>query len=274
MNELFLLDELYNKTYSIENYPQENNLEKFLYYKYQKNDGIDPDASEIMMKIHLDGNQLFDKDKSYYEKYAWRKYQIINNGTYYRGDTIFNCMELLLQIANNYREGRKNEKIDVNSLKKTDFYLRNEDLINNFIYWCYNPGNMCVVPFSQRNSSLNIAKEYLSQPGYKYCIKDSADCFFRVLANYFTDTQTSKSKEKIEERLDNDKKYRAWRERYHGHIDKFISDNCFQPFFEGNVPKPFFIISEEGFEADIKEYMKRVINALKERTRLLMNPVV
>jgi len=273
MNEMFILDELYINKYGIESYPKDGDLlDKFIYYKYKKVGGIDPDASEEVMNIHLKSNLLFAGFQAYTENYAWRKYQIKCNDICYRGDTIFNCMELLLQIAGHYRKEGKNQKIDIDSFKKTEFYTENRKLINKFIYWCYNPGNMCVVPYSSKYYSLNYAKEYLSQPGYKYCLKDSADRYFRVLCDYFTSAQTIGPVEKIVERLEKNDKFGAWRDRYHDNIGQYKDDNCFQPFFEGNSPKQFFVITDKGFEADIKDYMEKVITALKERTKLLLVP--
>ena len=97
----FIIDDLYQ---GIPEYPKnETYLRRFLFYRKNKNDGIDVDVCKYNMDIYIKTNDIFKDCLSLecrLQNYSKSKYEIHTEKEVYRGETLVNCMQVLLLIAN------------------------------------------------------------------------------------------------------------------------------------------------------------------------------
>ncbi len=268
MNEDFMLDELYSKDGK---YPRSGGFtEKFLYYKFAKDD-IDVDVCRKNIDIYLNNNPFFDGHaECVNQENSENKYQIKMDGRVYRGDTIFNCMQLLLQIVNASVELESFSQQDIcenhNIILKNSFFLKERELIDKFVMNCYRPGNFCVIPYSE-GYSLNLAKGRLKMTGHNgFIYRDSADVYFRVLYAYYTQGIKGVSLIRL---LDECKDYEMWRTKYRDNFVDYINDNKFHSFFDDKGPKEFWKKTDDWMK-DITDYMSKVIEAVDSRTKKLV----
>lgn len=271
---MFFLDELYRDKQKYPEYPADKDyIDKYLFYRRQDDD-IDVDACEQNMKIYRRVNPLISREaiikgQSEHNR-SQEKYELDDNGRIYRGETIVNCMQLLLQIVNYDSEEevittRDFEKIE-SGIKKSSVLADHPEmrkLLNEFVGKCGCVGNYFAIPYKE-GASLNQAKGRLRQGGYRYTFVDSSDTYFRVCYNYFEEGEKDAC---CVTRLI-DEEYMIWKERYVGHWDTFIADNCFQDF-TGSDKKPIRLWNktDQGFFTDLKNYMEKAIHVLSEREK-------
>ncbi len=189
---MFLLDELYKGNL---NYPVNGDyIDKFLFYRSQ-NDDIDVDVCEIIIDQYKQTNPLISQAAKKIEQRSHnrshKKFELSDNGQIYRGETIINCMQLLLQIVNYDNEDSLITSSDFDEIyygiQKSSVLVNNSEmksLLNMFVKKCYCEGNFFSIPFIE-GFSLNQAKGKLKQRGYQYTFVDSSDTYFKVCYNFF-----------------------------------------------------------------------------------------
>lgn len=271
---MFILDELYKED---KMYPHtESYSERFLYYRNQKDD-IDADVCYQLLELYCKTNPMISQKAVIVEqpskKKTSSKYQIIDNDMIYRGETLINCMQVLLQIVNYENDLEKITTKDIDKIReglkastilKQNFQLRNK--LEEFVMRCYGGGNFFAIPYVE-GFSLNQAKAKLKQQGNRYTFLDSSDTYFKVCYNYFTKgTNCCQLTRFIEE------KYINWKERYcvEGGWDIFIKDNNFSSFMNNNEPIKMWNNTKDGFAKDLERYLDIAINALSEREKIVM----
>ena len=171
---MFLLDELYKDD---EAYPLKGGyVDKFLYYREQDDD-IDADVCLRNAEIYLKTNPLVSAQAEIVPQpernESGKKYEIHDGSIIYRGETLINCMQFLLQIVNFENENEKIWAKDYEEIRNGlnhsrilnvhDGKLR--DLTEQFVEKCYCSGNFFAIPFSH-GASLNLAKGRLKKQGY------------------------------------------------------------------------------------------------------------
>lgn len=270
---MFILDELYRTD---EMYPHKGScVEKFLYYREQKDD-IDADVCYQNVKQYCKKNPLISKDatieKQHSNNKSSSKYQINDNGMVYRGETLINCMQVLLQIVNYENEL---ERITSDDIDKIRDGLKNSSILNenlmlkekleDFVKHCYSGGNFFAIPYIS-GFSLNQAKVKLKQRGNRYTFVDSSDTYFKVCYNYFVEGVNGCQLTRFIE-----EKYLNWKKRYYGKEGwlLFINDNCFSSFMVNNKPIKMWNNTKDGFVKDLERYLDIAINALSDREKML-----
>lgn len=273
---MFFLDKLYGgKT----EYPADKDfIDKYLFYRRQKDD-IDVDVCRGNMEIYRGTNPLISRNAEIIKQREFnrshQKFELSDNGQIYRGETIVNCMQLLLQIVN---YDSKEEVIIAGDFEEIESGIKKSsvladhfgmwELLNKFVEKCGCEGNYFAIPY-KAGFSLNRAKGRLRQGGYGYTFVDSSDTYFRVCYDYFVKGQKNCSITKLI-----DEKYMIWKDRYAGHWDVFIADNCFQNFM-GSDKKPIKLWNktDQGFSTDLKNYMEKAVHVLSEREKRINDMV-
>jgi hypothetical protein len=272
-SKMFLLDELYKNDV---NYPSLGSyLDKFLYYRKQKDD-IDADVCKQIIDIYFYTNPLITNNalisaQSNYNK-SNMKYEIHSEKNIFRGETLVNCMQLLVQIAN---YNNPNELIssydfaELQNIPKYPFLCQNRELLNLvecFIMECYSEGNFFAIPYIQ-GYSLNQAKGRLKKKGYGYIFYDSSDTYFKVCRDYYINGINSCQLTSYIE-----KKYDFLNDRYHNKNgwNLFIEDNFFQSFFINNIPIELWNNTSDGFISDLTRYLQMAIQALSLRRQAII----
>lgn len=264
MKNGFLLDELYvdNKEY-----PKDKSyVERFLYYKFQTDD-IDADVCKSTVNRYCQQYYFLKGAVVENQGSSANKYQIRSPIGVFRGETLVNCMELLKQIVNLFADDNgcyTNADIRDNKglLLDNVFYKENEELINEFVSYCYCSGNFLPIPYC-KGKSLNRAKGRLYQPGYNSWLRDSSDIYLQVLSDYFTEQYTG---EKLTSYIDECDAYYEWKMRYltkgsNEGVLRFIEEYHLRGFFEGAKPKVFWKLQDNP-SGGIIEYMESVNRAL------------
>ena len=265
----FILDDLYQE---IPEYPRdETYLRRFLFYRRSKSDGIDVDVCKHNMDIYLKTNDIFKNYSSTeckLQEYSQRKYEIHTEKEVYRGETLVNCMQVLLQIANYEQKSLVLAKeIDEIEKRINITNIVEHSLLEQFICQCYSEGNFLTIPFV-KSKSLNQAKGYLRRQGYNFVFRDDWYTYLDGLTKYFkTGTLSCRLVELI------DCTYSNWRVRYkeaENGILQFVSDNHLDSFYQNGVPKLFWNITDKGFSNDLNCYLKDITQAMDTRTQILL----
>lgn len=266
---MFILDELYKED---KNYPITGSFcDRFLYYR-GKDDDIDADVCIQNINMYYDTTPLISHDAEIrmqrdYNK-SQKKYEIIDADYSYRGETIINCMQLLLQIVNYENTIERVTSSDIEKIKmclKNSAILKKnpilEEKLETFVKKCYGKGNFFAIPFVD-GYSLNRAKGVLKQSGNNYIFLDSSDTYFRVCYNYFVKGINACRLTKLI-----DEKYLNWKERYCGEKgwERFIEDNQFGGFVKNGIPFKMWNNTERGFAKDLESYLDLAIKALSGR---------
>lgn len=268
---MFLLDKLYEDN---ANYPIDGDyIDKFLFYRSQKDD-IDVDVCEINIDNYKQTNQLISQEARKNEQRSYnkshKKFELVDNDQIYRGETIINCMQLLLQIVNYDNKDTiitsKDFEEIINGIKNSSVLANNpkmKELLNTFVEKCYCEGNFFAIPFIA-GFSLNRAKGKLKQGGYEYTFVDSSDTYFKVCRNFFVNGQSGCQLTRLI-----DEKYYVWKTRYSGDgWKKFVSDNFFQDFMDcDGEPLRLWNKTSEGFEKDLERYLESAIRVLSNREK-------
>lgn len=227
------------------------------------------------MKLFCLKNQAFAPDLQVGKlSKSHKKFELLDNGQIYRGETIINCMQLLLQIVNYDNKdtlitSSDFEKIS-NGIKKSSVLANNPEmkkLLNTFVKKCYCEGNFFAIPFFE-GFSLNTAKGKLKQGGYGYIFVDSSDTYFNVCYNFFVNGQSCCQITRLI-----DEKYGVWKERYlNNGWNTFVTDNYFQDFmdFDGR-PLRLWNKTSEGFSIDLENYLKSAITVLSNREKRIID---
>lgn len=272
---MFLLDELYKDNLK---YPVNGDyIDKFLFYRSQ-NDDIDVDVCEINIINYKQTNSLIGKDaliiKQGSNNKSYKKFELSDKGQIFRGETLINCMQILLQIVNYDSEetlitSKDFEEIS-NGIKNSSILANNPELrklLDLFARECYCEGNFFAIPFIE-GSSLNTAKGKLKQRGYGYTFVDSSDTYFKVCYNYFVKGVCGCQVTRLI-----DEKYNVWKKRYLGNgWNTFITDNFFQAFMDSDgKPKQLWNKTCCGLEVDLENYLKNAIAALSTRSKSIID---
>ncbi len=274
--KMFLIDELYKDNLEYKKIDSKNYIDKFLFYRSQDDD-IDIDVCEINIDNYKLLNPLISLDAKKTEQKTYnksnKKFELYDNGITYRGDTLINCMQVLLQIVNYDSKGKlitsKNIDEIKEGLKKSSVLNDNPEirsLLNKFVEKCYSEGNFFAIPFIN-GFSLNQAKGRLKSEGYNNPLVDSSDTYFKVCYDYF-------NKGKCSCQLTNliDKNYDIWKNKYSNNWNLFIEHNCFCDFInnDGTVKK-LWNKTDDGFTSDLKNYLNDAIIALTNREERIIN---
>lgn len=279
---MFLLDELYKND---NGYPSNGSyVEKFLYYK-ERDDDIDADVCLQNVDIYLRTNPLVGAQAEIVPQpennKAKKKYEIHDGSVIYRGETLINCMQFLLQIVNFENENgkiwTKDHKEIRNGLNHSRILNANNGklgkLTEQFVEKCYSSGNFFAIPFS-RGASLNLAKGRLKKQGYQYMFMDNSDTYFKVCFDYFVngkrDVQLTRL---IDEKYDCWKKCFSQQENPEG-WKAFIEYHQFESFMntDDDLPVPLQLWEKTGeFEGDVTRYLERAIEALSVRENRIKN---
>lgn len=267
---MFYLDHLYSNN---QKYPMDGTLiEKFVYYRQSKDD-IDVDVCKENMKIFKSINPCISSSASIVSQKLYNqsgmKYEIHDGEKVFRGETLVNCMQILLQIVNydsKYTTIYSSDFDDITyGLKHSSILSKNKrinELLHLFIKECYSEGNFFAIPFI-KNISLNQAKGRLKQKGYDYCFVDSADTYFLVCYEYFANNIIGCSMIKYI-----DVSYKEWKDRYQGNWKLFIDDNMFQDFVDANYnPVKMWTMESNDFEKDLEQYLIRTTDFLSKRRK-------
>lgn len=265
---MFLLDELYNDN---QNYPKSGTMiEKFIFYR-RNNDDIDIDVCKYNMENYLVTNPCISIDakivgQTSYNK-SGKKYEIVDGKRIFRGETLINCMQVLLQIVNFDNEGTRIVATDydeiLNGINDSSIFVGNERmrlLLNSFIEECYSEGNFFAIPFIS-GYSLNKAKGSLKQKGYLDCMRDSSDIYFKVCFNYFTNGKVGCQLIKYI-----DEYYDIWKDRYINNWNIFVDDNLFQDYVDENYnPIQMWKMNTGDISKDLEVYLENAISFLTKR---------
>ena len=267
---MFILDEIYKED---PDYPANGSYsDRYLYYRGKKDD-IDADVCETYTKMYLSHPLITSGAEVRKQLGTTHKYEILDGTYVYRGETIINCMQMLLQIVNyeNLCEKITSRDIDTirKSLKESVILKENPGLrekIEHFVKLCYGEGNFFPIPFVS-GYSLNIAKGRLKTRGNHYIFTDSSDTYFVVCYYYFVHHQSYCQLTRFIE------KYENWKERYckEGGWEQFIKDNKFESFVCDGKPIKMWNNTEKGFVKDLGNYLDMAIAALSEREKELQN---
>lgn len=271
---MFFLDELYrdNQDYL----KNRSTIEKFIFYR-RNNDDIDIDVCKQNIENYIVTNPCISDAAKIVEQASYnkskKKYQIVDGKNVFRGETLINCMQILLQIVNfddedtQIRSGDYDEIL--NGIKKSSILAGNERmclLLNSFIEECYSEGNFFAIPFIS-GYSLNIAKGKLKQKGYQCCMFDSADTYFNVCFNYYTKGEVSCQLIKYI-----DGHYDIWKNRYINHWSLFVEDNLFQDFVDDKyIPIQMWKMDTGDIKKDLEDYFERTIFSLSERRKRIVS---
>lgn len=269
---MFILDELYknNMDYPI----NENYINKFLFYRSQDDD-IDVDVCKINIENYKLLNPLISQEAIVNEQKNYNKshekYELIDNGQVYRGETIFNCMQILLQIVNYDNHDTLITSNDFDEIKqgiKESSVLSGnpnlEKLLNLFVEKCYCEGNFFAIPYIE-GFSLNQAKGKLKKRGYQYTLVDSSDTYFKVCYAYFVNGENGCQVTRwINE------KYDVWKKRYLGRENwgLFVKDHMLEDFMDSDgKPLSIWNKTRDGFAMDLENYLQNAIRILMEREK-------
>lgn len=188
---VFLLDYLFDKD---DNYNKLNEpYEKFLYYRENaKRFKVDADVCLLNMLYFVEGwdNIRINSNKFIcLQKGSKKEYEIIcsrgNENVYFRGDTLVNCMQGILQIVNSIDSNNVLKSKDITGIKerlKQSQYIKDKnkkELLNRYVILCYQIGNFLPIPYI-KYSSLNRAKGGLQNKK----VKDNIDTYMEVLRKY------------------------------------------------------------------------------------------
>ena len=266
--EMFLLDELYKEN---QNYPKSGTmLEKFIFYR-RNNDDIDVDVCKYNMENYLITNPCICKAAKIVKQPSYnkskKKYQISDGKHIFRGETLINCMQVLLQIVNLDDEDTRILSGDydeiLNGINNSSIFAGNErmrELLNSFIEECYSEGNFFAIPFIH-GYSLNNAKGRLKQKGFQESMVDSADTYFKVCFNYFTNGIVGCQLIKYI-----DGYYDVWKNRYTKNWPQFVHDNLFQDYVnEKYIPIQMWKMNTGDITKDLEDYLENAISFLAKR---------
>lgn len=262
---MFVLDKLYQKD---PNYPEKGSyIEKYLFYRAQKDD-IDADVCEEYVNMYLAHPIIGVHAEVRRQPGTCNKYEITDGRNIYRGETLVNCMQILLQIVNYEKKQERIFSSDIDEIKQGLDYstILNEnprlrEKVEHFVCLCYGEGNFFPIPYEE-GYSLNIAKGKLKSQGNNHTLADSSDAYFDVCYNYFNNKQIYCSLVRLI-----DEKYPVWKKRYctTGGWETFIQDNHFHDFVSLGVPKKMWDNTENGFVHDLESYLDAVCTALTKR---------
>lgn len=270
----FLIDSLYE---GVEGYPKNGTyLERFLFYRSTaQKEGVDADVCKGIMEIYLKSNPFFQGRDVTLELQPGckQKWQIVADGKTYRGETLVNCMQFLLQIAN-YENCEIIRSEDIERIRET---LNNsaimthemQDLLERFIRLCYSPGNFIPIPYS-KGSSLNCAKQPLKEKGYGCMLVDSEYVYLKMLFDYFGGATPSV---KVTRLIDSVEEYGDWKNRYRKQNGKdlFISDNKLDPFVKKGEAIQFWKMTGDGLPKDAIPFLEKISEALEARSGLMLS---
>lgn len=95
---MFFLDKLFEDN---QEYPNNGSVvEKFLFYR-KRNDDIDVDVCEENVNNYKKTNPLINNNAEIrLQKKSRKKYELIDGESCFRGETLINCMQIILQIVN------------------------------------------------------------------------------------------------------------------------------------------------------------------------------
>lgn len=264
----FILDELYSADTE---YPRKGSeIDRFLYYR-KKGDDIDADVCKKNLEMYCKNNPELSSELEIVLQpkinKSKMKYQIIKDGQKYRGETLVNCMQLLLQIVNYENPIEKIVATQVDEIKellqKSKILKENNGLkekLNVFVRECYGAGNFFAIPFVE-GASLNTSKGKLKEYGYNFVFSDSSYTYLKVCAEYFIEGRNICQ---LTKRID--EKYPNMKELYSGKkgFETFVSNNKFNSFFENGKPIKFWNNTGD-FIKDLNNYLDLAICALSTR---------
>ena len=262
---MFILDESYKED---PDYPIKGSYtDRYLYYRGRQDD-IDADVCEAYTKMYLSHPLISKAAEVRKQPGTMHKYEIWDGTYVYRGETLINCLQLLLQIVNYENPGEKitkndNERIK-RALQESEILNRNpklRDKLELFAKLCYEVGNFFPIPY-EKGYSLNIAKGSLKRRGNHYMFSDSSDTYFEVCYNYFVHQQSCCRLTRYI-----DEKYGNWKKRYckEGGWEQFVEDNMFDSFVCDGKPIKMWNNTADGFAKDLERYLDTAITALSER---------
>lgn len=273
---MFLIDKLYKDNPNYTTNDTENYIDKFLFYR-KENDDIDIDVCETNIDNYKLTNPLINKDAKKVQQNVFnkshKKFELIDNGQIYRGDTLINCMQVLLQIVNYDNEDTLITSSNFDEIKngiKNSSILNNNPklykLLNEFVKKCYCEGNFFAIPYIE-GYSLNQAKGKLKHQGYTNPFVDSSDTFFKVTYNYFVNGKSSCQLTKFI-----DEKYDILKKNYCNNWNLFIEHNYFQDFVNlDGTPKYLWNKTDKGFAFDLENYLTNAISALSNREKRIID---
>lgn len=268
---MFILDEAYKGD---PDYPVKGSYaDRYLYYRGKKDD-IDADVCEAYTEMYLSHPLISKEAEVRKQPGTTHKYEIGDGPYVYRGETLINCLQLLLQIVNYENVNEKITSRDIDKIRKAlheSVILKEKPGLTGkvelLVKLCYGKGNFFPIPFVS-GYSLNIAKGRLKARGNHYTFSDSSDTYFEVCYNYFVRHQSYCQLTRFIE-----EKYKNWKERYckEGGWEQFIKDNKFESFVCDGKPVKMWNNTENGFVKDLENYLDMAIAALSEREKELQN---
>lgn len=295
-----LLDSVYENKKStsgdwLNNFSLCNNyIKKFLYYRFNADDGMDIDSCEYIIPIYI---TLYDK---VFEKYSLEKkvkngsqFEILVNNPVYpllyvRGDTAINAMSAIRQLfefisnkkickpnINNYKnnELRQEYKKYVEILESDERYTKTLELLDEHIKLCYSIGNFYPLTHVYGKYSLNSMKRQYSLNGYISVFDD-------VMSGWLTEMQNCVEgtsfyiREGYRRNLDTT--YSFWINEFTSKDgwNTFIEYNCFEAFIKNDIPMVFWNVSRESFLLDFDSYLLNINNALRKRQDCIIHKLL
>lgn len=294
LHKMFLLDKLYNN----ENYNRlESNVEKYLYYRFQINDGIDVDSSILMMPIYLIMNLEILKNEIKCKKQSGcsKKYELYSSKYekyYFRGDTAINCMSLIQQLFS-CMLGNKTAKPTKKNINDKDYknmlnecisrmndkeYKDIRTLLDEHICLCYSINNFYLIPYDRKRHSLNTNKEGFRSEGFYGMFDDDMYLFLVTIRCYILGEELCETHSKKYADMIN-KYYQEWIDSFGEGVKgwkNFIRINCFESFVDMNdekvMPICFWNIDKNNidFKSQIRDYLLQINGAMKKRENKIL----
>lgn len=278
----------------------DNFLKKFLYYRFNFNDGIDIDSCKYVMPVYVTlCNNIFTDFQFEREKRTGKQkqYEIKVSKDeeifYLRGDTAINAMSAIQQlfayiskqaIRKPSKRNCDNEGFRVQYKKYLDIVQKDYKeifvLLNEHVRLCYSIGNFYPLVHLYRRGALNNCKDLYKLKGYGVYFDDVMSEWLKEMRDSICGNKKCIIKAN---RNKLDSVYAFWLKEYRNIGENegkngwriYVEENAFEPFMGiNNEPITFWEVNKEAFLDQFSMYLERINVALKERKKCIEEKIV